>query len=640
MEKNIGFLLFTLLCFVLPLPLQAEYALPAARQIAWKTGSDIWNNGVLPNYAQVTCSPLYGDNINDDAGNIQNAINAATANTAVYLPTGSYYVNGAITLKSNVVLRGAGAATTILRLGPNGHITTSGVSKSSAYNLTGAPQKGDTQLTLQTSTQANAGDWIAIFSDDDPSLVSSTGSNGVCTWCGENGTNCIQQIVNVTAKTGSVITISKPLYYTLFTNPRFKRYTFGTQYAGVESLKLWGAVDIGSNPMICLNGCLCCWVKGVEADSSGSQNAADHCQVKWSYGCEIRDSYFHGAYANTGGVNYGIQFYFQNSDHKVENNILRHNRHSVVFEGGGSGCAVLYNYIDDNYSDDLTNLGQACYNHGAHPYMNLFEGNIISHIAADNVWGSSSHIVVFRNWLWGDETGAGVPNFPPSTGYIAIDVSDLNSYYSFVGNVLGITGQHTSWSNATLRPATQIPYPSYNTPVVYDYAASIGGSSLNHGNYDYKTNGVAYWEGGSDHALPQSLYYSSKPSFFKCLRWPCFGPDLSPVFGSLPARDRYNGIDTCPNSSTYIPKNDFCPKEDLQVFWDPSASMVNIYLRNLETPARVDIINLCGVTVASFHNIKSDRILWDKANHPGGLYFVRAESNHNMLAVRRVFLIK
>lgn len=534
---------FILLLLFLFTPSFAVYDLPSSRAIAWLCGSDLWNNGVLPDYTQVTCSPLYGDNVNDDAARIQNAITAAAANTAVYLPAGVYYVNGAITLKSNVVLRGAGASGTVLRLGPNGHITTSGVGKSGAYNLMGTPQKGDTLLTLQTSSQANAGDWISIFSDDDPLLVSSTGSNGACTWCGEGGYNCIQQIVKVISKSGSVITISKPLYYTQFTNPRFKRYTFGTQYAGLENLKLWGAVDIGSNPMICLSGCLYCWVKGVEADSSGSQNAADHCQVKWSYGCEVRDSYFHDAYASTGGVNYGIQFYFQNSDHKVENNILRHNRHSVVFEGGGSGCAVLYNYIDDNYSDDLTNLGQACYNHGAHPYMNLFEGNIISHIAADNVWGSSSHIVVFRNWLWGDETGTGVPGFPPSTGYIAIDVSVLNSYYSFVGNVLGITGKHTNWSNATLRPAAQIPYPSYNTPVVYDYAASVSGTSLNHGNYDYKTNGVAFWEGGPDHALKNSLYYSFAPAWW-CSQtpWPPMGPDLAAIHNDIPAKRRFDGL--------------------------------------------------------------------------------------------------
>jgi hypothetical protein len=532
--------LFILLLFV---PALAVYDLPSSRAIPWLCGSDLWNKGVLPDYAQITCSPLYGDNVNDDAARIQNGINAAAANTAVYLPAGTYYVNGAITLKSNVVLRGAGASGTILRLGPNGHITTSGANKSSACNFMGTPQKGDTLLTLQTSSQANAGDWISIFSDDDPLLVTATGANGVCTWCGEGGNNCIQQIVKVVAKNGSVITISKPLYYTLFTNPRFKRYTFGTQYAGVENLKLWGAVDIGTYPMILLNGCLYCWARGVETDSAGSQNSASHCILQWSYGCEVRDSYFHDAYSSAGGVNYGVHFYFVNSDHKVENNIFRHNRHSVVFEGGGAGCAVLYNYIDDNYTNDLTYLGNSCYNHGAHPYMNLFEGNIISHIVADDTWGSSSHCVVFRNWLWGDETGTGVPGFPPNSGYVAIDVFDKNSYYSFVGNVLGILGKHTNWSNATLRPAALSPYPSYSAPVVYNYAPSISTTSLNHGNYDYKTNGVAYWEGGSDHVLKNSLYYSSAPAWWCSeIPWPAIGPDVGAIHNDIPAKRRYEGL--------------------------------------------------------------------------------------------------
>ena len=46
-------------------------------------------------------------------------------------------------------------------------------------------------------------------------------------------------------------------------------------------------------------------------------------------------------------------------------------------EGGGSGIAILYNYIDDNYTDDTTYLGSARANHGAHPYMNLYEGTSI-----------------------------------------------------------------------------------------------------------------------------------------------------------------------------------------------------------------------------------------------------------------------
>ena len=101
------------------------------------------------------------------------------------------------------------------------------------------------------------------------------------------------------------------------------------------------------------------------------------------------------------------------------------------------------------YTDDLTYLGSARTSHGAHPYMNLFEGNVRSHIAADDFWGTSSHFVFFfPDRLWGAETGTGVPSFPPNNGYDAVDLYTGQEYYSFVGNVLGKTGLKATWSAA------------------------------------------------------------------------------------------------------------------------------------------------------------------------------------------------
>ena len=528
----------------------AQYDLPADRRVAWKAGSDLWNGGTLPVYPQVTCTPLAANGTTDDTAAINACIAAAGSNTAVYLPAGTYLVSGVINLKTGVALRGAGAAATVLKGKPR--IKTPGGSITPAlsykvhvdgYPLAGSPKKGDTQVTLQTASQVNVGEWIAIHSDDDPALVNSTGTNGRCDWCGDNnGYHCIQQIVNVTAKSGATITLSRPLYYTPYVNPQVKRYAFGVQRAGVENLKLDGTADLGSESFIDFTRALHCWVKGVETNNSGSSNGSAHVHLAYSYGCEVRDSYFHDGRAVTGGVNYGVALFNVNSDHKIENNILRHHRHSTVFEGGGSGCAVLSNYIDDNYTSDTSYLGNALFNHGAHPYMNLFEGNIISHINADNVWGSSSHQVVFRNWLWGDETGTGVPSFPPTSGFVAIDIFAANRYYSYVGNVLGVTGMHTSWSNASVRPASPSHYPSASAPIVYAYDPSVSATSLNHGNYDYKTMGVAYWEGGAVHTLKLSLYYGAKPAWW-CAEtpWPPIGPDLTPVASDIPAKRRYEG---------------------------------------------------------------------------------------------------
>ena len=153
---------------------------------------------------------------------------------------------------------------------------------------------------------------------------------------------------------------------------------------------------------------------------------------------------------------------------------------------------------------------------------------------------------------YGISNAADVPLFRANSkelGYDAIDIYPLNTYYSFVGNVLGMTGKHANWANATLRGFNE--YASASVPIVYSYGGAQSGipsadsTSLNHGNYDFKTNGVAFWEGGSNHALKKSMYYSSAPAFFGSCAWPTFGPDLSPLTKTLPAKARYEGDTSC-----------------------------------------------------------------------------------------------
>jgi len=575
-------------------PLSAQtYSLPNdntgcpsnCRLLTWKAGSDLWNGGVLPNYKSVTCSGLAGNGTTNDGPVIQACINNASSGTAVYLPGGkTYLVNSTVQLKSNVVLRGAGP-TTQINLGASGTLTTQNFSYSggnltpatsyasfpSTYTLAGTPTKGDTTVTIGSGS-VSVGTWIKVFGNDDPSLINATGTDGLCQWCGDNtGWYVQQQIVQVTAinsgggAPGSTVTISRPLYYTPYTNsitvlghtePAGAKYniiTFPTQKAGYENFHVTGTGDIGGTQIILLQGCLYCWVKGVETEETGSSSGSAHVEMDWCYGNEIRDGYYHDQRSGASGSGYGVYFQFVNTDAKIENNIMRHNRHGFVFQGGGSGVALLYNYIDDNYTDDKTYMGSARTSHGAHPFMNLFEGNISSHLAADDFWGTSSHDVFFRNWLWGDETenwtGAVAPTGTPNSGFDAIDLYQSQTYYSFVGNVLGHTGLHTTWSAATL-PITcstnNCGFETPSTPGVYSYGSSSLGSAatssatiLRHGNWDYKTNGVAFWDGGSNHTLATSIYYASEPGYLSGYPWPLEGPEGSPTTNANAAENCY-----------------------------------------------------------------------------------------------------
>jgi hypothetical protein len=560
--------LFLAFMFLAALPgqrVQAQtYSLPSdnancpgnCRVIPWQTGSDLWNKGALPTYPSVTCTGLAGNGTSNDGPAIQTCITKAAANTAVFIPAGTYLINSTLRLKSNVVLRGAGTTSTFINLGSSGTLTTAEFSTSTnltpatsygksspGYALSGAPKKGDTTITI-SSGSVSPGDWIAVFADNDPSLVSVDGEDGHCDWCGDNtGYRVMQQIVQVTAVSGSTATLSRPLYYTLYNNPEYRKYSFPTQNAGYESFKVTATGDIGSTQIIFLQGCLYCWVKGVETQNTGSNSGSAHVEMDYCYGNEIRDGYYHDQRSGASGAGYGVYFQFVNSDAKVENNIFRHNRHSVVYQGGGSGTAVLYNYMDDMYTDDLTYLASARTSHGGHPYMNLWEGNIASHVAADDFWGSSSHFVFFRNWLWGDETGTGVPGFPPQEGFEAIDLYPMQTYYSFIGNVLGHLNLHTNWAAATLLGFNE--YAEAGNPIVYSMGGGSGNipssstTSLSQGNYDYKTAGVAYWQGGTNHTMAASMYYPSEPGFLHGYPWPLEGPEGNPTINPNPAETCY-----------------------------------------------------------------------------------------------------
>ena len=61
-----------------------------------------------------------------------------------------------------------------------------------------------------------------------------------------------------------------------------------------------------------------------------------------------------------------------------------------------------------------------------------------------------------------------------------------------------------------------------------------------HGNFDYITNTVAWDPTNSNHALPDSLYLSSKPAFFGANPWPWVDPVGATKLYTLPAKARWD----------------------------------------------------------------------------------------------------
>ena len=61
-----------------------------------------------------------------------------------------------------------------------------------------------------------------------------------------------------------------------------------------------------------------------------------------------------------------------------------------------------------------------------------------------------------------------------------------------------------------------------------------------HGNFDYVTGTVVWDPTNANHALPDSLYSSSKPAFFGTSRWPWVDPVGATKLYTLPAKARWD----------------------------------------------------------------------------------------------------
>jgi hypothetical protein len=548
----------------------AVWDIPGDRRIAW-FGAGLDSVGGIPNYTNVTCNGLDPTGATNNTSQIQTCVTNAASGTAVFIPAGTYLVSGTINMKSNVVLRGAGAvrpwlptaspASTTLKI--SGTIKFDGGDKSANWTpaapngtaITAGYTIGSTSITVSSATSYNVNDYIAIYQDKDPAVIDDKNLDWLGEDFGSGDAHVKQQYSKIIAKSGNTLTIDPPIYYVTPTpvNPSIRRQTFGLVMAGLENLKLSGN---GTNiKLINFSFTRNCWVKGVETYNVGQNSGGSpHIWTEFSNGNEYRDSYFHHGVSNDSGRNYGIEFYNWNSRHKIENNIVRDTRHSIIFEGGGSGNAILYNYTDDNWESvqgagstyDSSFLSEdQVPNHGAHPHMNLWEGNTASSFWADYTQGSSSHNTLFRNYVRCRQTNLKMSADP--WNWVCIEIEKFNRFYNLVGNVVGLPSFTTgtvvknSSGGATL-------------PIIYRFGYSSNGGTysdtqsfstvLRHGNYNYVSDAVDNWA-SPDHVLPSSMYYTSKPAFFGSCAWPPVGPDLTQLVGTLPAEDRYHGGSAC-----------------------------------------------------------------------------------------------
>lgn len=543
------------------------------RRITWTPGVA----GGIPHRTTVcaTLSPSGGD----DATAIANAVKKCPAEQVVQLTAGTFTLSGSISISKNITLRGMGQNNTILMVTGTGNQKVSmggsgGMTASIA--VTGGYTRGSTSIIVADASAITAGNFLLIDQKNDNSTttVNQIGTGGACGWCNDlddgsgDGTRALGQLIKVTGKSGNRLTLEKGLYwnYVAAAAPGVRKLTSMVARAGIEDLQITQGNTYPVKKLLNMQHCSNCWVKNVEL-KNGKQR---HLEVVYSYQFEVRDSYFHLADSYGQDHGYCVSLWDGSTDGLIENNIMATCLLAVAFNGPCTGNVIAYNYSTDvRYTISSTFQEGDFATHGAHPYFNLFEGNLGIMAQHDNYWGSSSHNVWFRNRLVGWQPGK-------TDDLHAALLDAQQTYLTFVGNILGTPAIKPSYVRYETENLTADCYA--NKPDIYKlgYQGGTGDCSasgndpktkatiLRHGNYDYYNKAVVWEPAIADRSIPNSLYLSGKPGWWGNLTWPPVNPTADPsTFRSItiPAKERYRGavVTTPPAAITYMVKSSAGP---------------------------------------------------------------------------------
>ena len=490
--------------------------------------------GEIPNLTEnlinVIDAGAVGDGVTDDSTAIQAAIDGAPNPAVIYFPPGTYHIADELTLKSGMVLRGAGYRQTQLAcLNASGCIRAQGSIGGDFANLLNGLAQGSNQILVDDAAGFSVGQGAQIQQDD---IVPPSAS-----W----GANAVGQMVKIVAINGNTLTIDPVLHitYTSDKNPQIRPINFIEQ-VGIEDLTLQrissGQSSDDSN--INFRRAADSWVRRVESDNTEKY----HIAVSESLHLEIRDSYIHDAESKgDGGEGYGVSLGRHVTSMLVENNIFNELRHAMIVQIGTNGCVFGYNYAQRNYSDDGWDKSYISL-HGHYPFANLFESNIVGWPYLGDYWGEiGPDNTMFRNRAVGTDKHE---DFGP---YRGIWLRYFHGPQYVVGNeIIGEDGVYFA-SDATGNPDDVVI----------------------HGN---NVLGVIEWDPSLPQILPASYYLLGKPGFYGSMDWPSLGGDQPLGEGKIPALVRWEQSDYIPSPELLILRA-IPADQTIHLSWDVYASL-------------------------------------------------------------------
>ena len=368
----------------------------------------------------------------------------------------------------------------------------------------------------------------------------------------------LNEIKEVASVAGNTVTFTSPLAISYRTNhaAQLTRYTLTGSAsgansihvinAGIEDLSMFG----GGQGEFAFANAAYSWARNVEV----SQWIGDGVDINGSFRIEVRDSNIHtGSWPEPGGAGYAVSLAVGSSEVLIENNIMRDVNKVMVFRSSGAGSVVAYNYTDDGWIFTSPTWAETGINasHMAGPHHVLFEGNYSFNAESDYTHGNAIYVTFFRNWLSGQRRSFTDAN------HRAVSLAYGSWWDSFVGNVLGRSGQMSGW--AYTAPAMSCDAQGNNCTgnngkwrekVIWQlgYDPERWGmhpdprtlsTVIRDGNYDFLTKSQRWHNTPGGFVIPNSMYLTSKPAFFENNPWPWVDPTTGATY-TLPAKARYD----------------------------------------------------------------------------------------------------
>ncbi len=508
----------------------AVFSLPATNTIPW--GYDRCGvPGGIPHRTNIYATLGAGA----ATAQIQSTINSCPSNHVVFLGRGVFNITSTLNLgigRNGITLRGSGTNTVLRYTGSGGgSVINLGVNSplSSGAPIVAGSNKDSTNITVSSTAGLAPGQLIVVDQENDAALV----------WTTSRQSRMLSQMTRIEAINGEVLTVWPPLLWTFKTSldARVKHFgaaNFQVSMSGIEDLNIEYAGSASTG--IFFDQAFGCWVKSVQSIRCPNY----HFDSIDSLRCSYLDVWAldHPAHAPNHS---GIRSYKRLCYSTIENCVFYRSTPPILLSHSASGNVIAYNFSLDSFQDGFGQYNMLWLNHGAHPMMNLCEGNFGNGVISDGYFGSSSHCTIFRNYLHG-----WTPSHPWANS-CAVGLKRWTLYYNVVANVLGRPGVHFSeaaspgWAASYSKGAiwemsypntgndgfigTRPPNPPINPGNDQSRDLNVVTTTFRHYNFDFYSNAIIN-HASSPTAMPTSLYLTSKPSWLGNLPWPLIGPDV------------------------------------------------------------------------------------------------------------------